>query len=74
MDILTVFNDPSNHTMQIVFLCLAVFRLYLEVVGFNFERLPITSKMSNGRGFHRTGLFFSIGYIVFTAPSFLLAQ
>ncbi|PIK15897.1 hypothetical protein [Halobacteriovorax sp. JY17] len=73
MDILTVFNDPSNQSVQIVFLALAVFRLYLEVVGFKFENLPITAKMGNGKGFHRTGLYFSIGYIVFTAPGFLLA-
>jgi hypothetical protein len=73
MDILTVFNDPSNQSVQIVFLTLAVIRLYLEVIGFKFERLPITAKMNNGKGFHRTGLYFSIGYIVFTAPSFLLS-
>lgn len=73
MDILTVFNDPSNQTIQIVFLVFAVVRLYLEVIGFKFEKLPITSRMSNGKGFHRTGLYFSIGYIVFTAPGLLLA-
>lgn len=73
MDILTVFNDPSNQSVQIVFLVLAVVRLYLEVVGFKFENLPISSKMGDGKGFHRTGLYFSIGYIVFTAPGFLLA-
>ncbi|WP_127717631.1 hypothetical protein [Halobacteriovorax sp. HLS] len=73
MDILTLFNDPSNQLLQIVFLCLAVFRLYLEIMGFKFENLPITSKMSNGKNFHRTGLYFSIGYILFTAPAFLLA-
>ena len=73
MDILTVFNDPSNQSLQIVFLVLAVIRLYLEVMGFKFENLPISSKMSNGKGFHRTGLFFSIGYILFTAPGLLMA-
>ncbi len=73
MDILTVFNDPSNQTMQIVFLAFAVVRLYLEVIGFKFERLPITSKMGDGKGFHRTGLYFSIGYILFTAPGLLMA-
>ncbi|WP_372654660.1 hypothetical protein [Halobacteriovorax sp.] len=73
MDILTVFNDPSNQTIQIVFLVFAVVRLYLEVIGFKFENLPITSKMGDGKGFHRTGLYFSIGYIVFTAPGLLMA-
>jgi hypothetical protein len=73
MDILTVFNDPSNQLLQIVFLCLAVVRLYLEIMGFKFENLPISSKMGNPKGFHRTGLYFSIGYIVFTAPALLMA-
>lgn len=64
----------DSNIVEFIFLCLAVFRIYLEVINFKFESLPITSRMrpENQMKFHRTGLYFCIGYIVLFAPSFLL--
>jgi predicted transcriptional regulator len=67
-----------NQVITVVFLCLAVFRVYLEVIGFDWNQLPLSKLMAkrNPEGmlkFHRMGLVFSIGYIVFTAPGFLLS-
>jgi len=69
----------NNPTFIIVTLCLAVGRVWLEIIGFNFNKLPITAKMAavNGKDrlhkFHRMGLYFSVGYILFFAPGILLS-
>lgn len=59
-----------------VTLGLAAFRIYLEIVGFNFMELPISKQMSrdNATHFHRMGFIFSVGYIVLFAPSVLLGH
>lgn len=69
----------SNPTFIIVTLCLAVGRIWLEIIGFNFEKLPLTSRLANVNGedrirkFHKMGLYFSVGYIIFFAPGILLS-
>lgn len=66
------FNDPK---IVLVCLCLATLRIYLEIIGFNFSKLPITAKVmeNSGKKFHKTGLYFSIGYILLFAPQALLS-
>jgi hypothetical protein len=60
-------------------MCLAAFRIYLEIIGFNFSKLPLTkalSKSSSGESlerFHRMGLIFSIGFIVLFAPGLIFS-
>lgn len=63
----------NDNILTFIFLCLAVFRIYLEVIGFNFEALPITSRMNPQMRtkFHKTGLFFCVGYIILFAPEYL---
>ncbi len=66
------FNDPK---IVLVCLSLAAIRVYLEIIGFDFAKLPVTSKVMGEKGqkFHRTGLYFSVGYIVLFAPQALMS-
>jgi hypothetical protein len=65
----------DNQTFILFCLILSVMRIYLEVVGFNFARLPITNKMPEhtGRAIHKWGFYMSVGYFVLFAPEFLLS-
>lgn len=53
---------------------LAVMRIYLEVINFDFQRLPLTAKMNSDQAvkFHKMGFYFSLGYFITFAPSLLL--
>jgi hypothetical protein len=64
----------NDRLFILITLVLAVGRVYLECISFNFETLPLTQRIigANAKKFHRTGLYFSIGYIIFFAPSFLI--
>lgn len=64
----------DDHSFNVVLLCLAVFRIYLEVVGFNFASLPLTKKLpsQSQKNFHRMGFYFSLGYFILFAPSYLI--
>ncbi len=72
--ILNAMLDTRNDTMILVLLCLAVLRIYLEVVKFDFLALPLTRALGEERAarFHRTGLILSVGYFVLFAPGYLL--
>jgi hypothetical protein len=65
----------NNRVFIFITLILAVLRVYLECINFDFKSLPLTQRVvgENAQKFHRTGLYFSIGYIIFFAPSFLLS-
>lgn len=66
-------NEPMTITIG---LGLAVFRIYLETIGFDFARLPITARMlpvEQARKFHRMGFYFSLGYFIMFAPGMLLS-
>ena len=69
--------NPSNEIVS-VFLILASIRIYLEIIDFNFSKLPITKSLAHKNGkeslekFHRSGFYLSIGYVVFFAPQVLL--
>jgi len=68
-----------NQLFGLIALCLAVLRVYLELINFDWNRLPISKLMAKQSGeeyvqrFHRWGLIFSIGYIALMAPSMLLS-
>ncbi len=64
----------NDRTFILICLVLAVFRVYLECISFDFQSLPLTQRVmkQNGQKFHRTGLYISIGYIVLFAPTFLI--
>ena len=75
MSILEAVNDPSNQTLQLSLLIFAGLRVYLEIIQFNFERLPLTKTLAkneeHAKKFHRWGLYVSIGFILTLAPQFL---
>jgi len=69
----TWMNDP--HVIAICLL-LAVIRIYLEVVGFDFARLPVSARLmekSQAERFHKLGFYFSLGYFIMFAPGVLLS-
>ncbi|MBH48458.1 MAG: hypothetical protein CME71_09855 [Halobacteriovorax sp.] len=77
MDILNITMGESNDVFTASILALACFRVWLEIMGFNLNNLPMTKMLGQkidgaGSRFHRFGLWMSIGTIIFTAPSFLL--
>ncbi len=78
MDILNITLGESNDLFTASILALACFRVWLEIMGFDLNRLPLTKLLGQqidgaSTRFHRFGLWMSIGTIVFTAPSFLLS-
>ena len=76
-DIVSSFSGPSNQWMNIAMLIIAVIRVYLEIVKFDFTELPVTKGMFKSKEeafkFHRQGLYLSLGYIVLSAPFKLLS-
>lgn len=79
MNILNWNELASNEGLIIFCLIFASVRIYLEVIGFNFNTLPITNKLAKRssekqlQGFHKNGLYLSIGYILFFAPGIILS-
>lgn len=72
INIVSAFNGPSNQWINIAMLVAAVFRVYLEIIKFDFSELPVTKGMFKTKDeamkFHRSGLYLSLGYIVLSAP------
>jgi len=72
-------SEPHDQTMTLLLLGFAAFRIWLEIVRFDFLKLPITSKIMGSMGtqcaqnIHQWGLFFSIGYILLFAPGLLIS-
>lgn len=81
MSILSILESTRNHDIVIFLLCLATFRVYLEIIRFDFSALPLSQSVSKRfqygrdhmRNFHRMGFYFSVGYIVLFAPEILLS-
>lgn len=64
----------ENNQLIITCMCLAVFRIYLEVIRFDFRKLPLSSRLNSYQyRIHRTGLYLSIGYVILFAPGILLS-
>lgn len=76
-DIVSAFQGPSNQWLNIALLLIALLRVYLEIIKFNFAQLPVTKAVfkteEEAKKFHRTGLYFCLGYIVLSAPFTLLS-
>lgn len=77
-DIVNANDLGSNQWLNIFLLIMALFRVYLEIIKFDFAALPLTKGMFQGdelraQKFHRHGLFLSLGYIVLSAPFTLFA-
>ena len=78
-DLTYLITDTSNNVLTLILLILASFRIWMEIVNFNFLELPLTNKLKDiggknfAKSFHRVGLFFSVGYIIFFAPGYILA-
>lgn len=75
MNNIDLLASLDNRTFQLLFLIIAVFRIYLEVIGFKFDKLPVTKILfrDNAIKFHKMGFYFSLGYFILFAPSFLLS-
>ena len=68
-----LMNDPLLITIGLV---LAVLRIYLEVVNFDFAKLPVTSRLmpqEQAARFHKMGFYFSLGYFITFAPEMLFS-
>lgn len=65
----------SNQELVVVCLILAVGRVYLELVRAPLGKLPLSAKLLGERaqGFHKMGLYLSLGYIILFAPGLLLS-
>ncbi len=71
-DIVSAINGPSNQWINSAMLMIALARVYLEIVKFDFTELPVTKGLFKTKEeafkFHRNGLYLSLGYIVLSAP------
>jgi len=76
-DSINAFDIASNQAINIILLIFALFRIYLEVIEFEFCKMPVTKAMfkteDDAKKFHRSGLILSVGYVVLSAPFTLLA-
>ncbi len=71
-DIVNALGSSSNQWLNIAMLLLALFRVYLELIKFDFTVLPLTNGMFKNKvdaeKFHRNGLYLCLGYIALSAP------
>lgn len=79
MSILNALEVTSNSTSWVIFfIILASIRIYLEVLGIDLAKFPLSHKLAQVYGenhvrqFHRLGLYICIGYIILFAPGLLL--
>jgi hypothetical protein len=76
-DIVDSINGSSNQWLNVFLLVVALFRVYLEIIQFDFSALPITKGMfkesDQARSFHRNGFYMCLGYILLSAPFTLLS-
>mgnify|MGYP000111976920 CR=1 FL=1 len=65
----------DNHTFVVICLILSVIRVVLEVIKFDFSKLPITRRLPKNfdNKFHKWGLYFSVGYLILFSPGFLFS-
>lgn len=76
--IIATLHDGSNPMIVLTLLSLACFRVWLEIMGFDFTRLPLTQKLFRTRDdvaikrFHRSGLYFSLGYLLMVGVPILI--
>jgi len=64
----------DNQYLILVCLILSVIRIFLEVIKFDFSKLPLTHKLpkESGEKLHKLGFYLSVGYFLLFSPEFLL--
>jgi hypothetical protein len=71
-DSINGFFGTSNQWLNVAMLIVALLRVYLEIIDFDFAELPLTKRMFRGtdeaKRFHKHGFYLCLGYIVFSAP------
>lgn len=71
-NIVEVINGSSNQWLNIFLLLAAMGRVYLEIIKFDFSKLPLTKgifkEAQRAKDFHRQGFYLSLGYILLSAP------
>ncbi|MEC7276016.1 MAG: hypothetical protein VXV96_06830 [Bdellovibrionota bacterium] len=73
---ISILMNPTQEVL-IGMMCLAAFRIYLEIIGFDLLELPLTKALTrytpkeNIARFHRVGLIFCVGFILLFAPELL---
>jgi hypothetical protein len=76
-NIVNLFGIEANQWINVTCLILASLRVYLEIIGFEFQKLPITQSMmgdKEAQKFHRSGLYICVGYIILFGPSTLFSS
>lgn len=64
----------ENQTLILFMLICSVFRIYLEIIKFDFKKMPLHQKVSTkAAGMHKLGFYFSVGFFVLFAPSFIFS-
>ena len=65
----------DNQMLILTCLILSVIRIYLEVVKFNFAKLPLTKALPQDAQIkiHKWGFYLSVGYFLLFSPEFLLS-
>ncbi|MBT3235164.1 MAG: hypothetical protein HN353_04375 [Bdellovibrionales bacterium] len=72
--ILSSISVSSNEIAAICLLLLAATRIYMQLIHFRFEELPISRAIAKRLGqdyviqFHKTGFYLSLGYFLLFAP------
>jgi hypothetical protein len=76
---LLIFGGPANEWITPICLLLASFRVYLQIIDFDFSQLPLIKVFArsemmkkNMMQIHQWGFYFSVGYILLFAPSILI--
>jgi hypothetical protein len=76
-NIVNDFGSSSNQWLNLILMGFALARIYLEIIQFDFASLPITKGMfktaEEARKFHKSGLYFCVGYILLSAPATLMS-
>ncbi len=63
--------------LNLFILTLCLLRIYLEIIDFDFNKLPITNKLSAYYGkayaqrFHKFGFYMGAGYFLLNLPNLL---
>jgi len=67
-------NFLENQTFIITCLSLSLFRIYLEVIRYNFSKLPLTKLLpiDKQKSFHKWGFYLSVVQVVLFTPSLLV--
>lgn len=60
----------NNHFLILTCLILSAIRVYLEIIKFDFEKLPLTKKIKNKK-IHKVGFYLSLGNLFLFLPTYI---